>query len=451
MGRNNGEDVLKMNNDNFEVRILKNGTPVLLAIFPDSETVTLGITYNVGGRNEWKKGKEYDGVSHFLEHQFFKGNPEAGLDPIEVNQAFDALGGLTNAFTMEDTTCYYVKCLNTELDNAITLWNKLLIFGEIDKKEFDKESFVVRQEFKRIEDSPPSLLYRKMKKELHRGTSLEMDVIGNEDSLSSINLQQMETYRDEHYGMENAALMVLGNYDKESVFKKLNDTFGSKPAKSEKPKYELTSFKRANESKMKIVKVDKQTPLVFYGLGIKTLGGLSEDRAALEILMAYLTLGKSSLLREKLVRSGICAFATSFTELYQDVGNLILLAGTSPQSYPVAHDTTMKMLHELRTMNWTQELLDKIIERIEYSYRSNSEEPMSMLMGQATSLWRRGNFQSMEDRLFELNNISLETIHVVRDKLLGNLNGIYGIIGDIGDYEPSFPQDTWKGSFEIVQ
>ena len=117
-----------MKNENFEVRKLKNGTPVLLATFPDSETVTLGITYNVGGRNEWKKGKEYDGVSHFLEHQFFKGNPEAGLNPIEVNQAFDALGGLSNAFTMEDTTCYYVKCLNTELDNAINLWNKLLIF-----------------------------------------------------------------------------------------------------------------------------------------------------------------------------------------------------------------------------------------------------------------------------------------------------------------------------------
>ena len=77
MGRCNGEDVLKMKDENFEVRKLKNGTTVLLAIFPDSETVTLGITYNVGGRNEWNKGKEYDGASHFLEHQFFKGNPEA--------------------------------------------------------------------------------------------------------------------------------------------------------------------------------------------------------------------------------------------------------------------------------------------------------------------------------------------------------------------------------------
>ena len=348
-----------MTDDNFEVRKLKNGTPVLLATFPDSETVTIGISYNVGGRNEFNRGVEFDGVSHFLEHQFFKGNPETGLTPLTVNQAFDSLGGMTNAFTMEDTTCYFVKCLKTELDNAIDLWDKLLNFGEIDQKEFDKEAFVVKQEFRRMEDSPPFLLYTKIKKQLHLGTSLEMDVIGNEESLSKIKLHQMEEYRNEHYGMENAALMVLGNYNKDYVYKKLNDTFGTKPARSEKPKYELTTFTPSTESNFKVVKVEKQTPLVFFGLGIKTPGALSEDRAALEIIMSYLTLGKSSLLQEKLVRTGICAFASSFTELYEDVGNIVLLAGTPLDMYPQAHEASLKMLYQLLTMEWSQQRLDR--------------------------------------------------------------------------------------------
>ncbi|MCE7734811.1 MAG: insulinase family protein [Candidatus Heimdallarchaeota archaeon] len=448
MGRDYGTGVLIMSEENFEIRKLKNGTPVLLANFADSETVTIGITYNVGGRNEWNRGIEFDGVSHFLEHQFFKGNPEIGLDPLGVNQAFDSLGGMTNAFTMEDTTCYYVKCLNTELDNAIDLWDKLLIFGEIDQKEFDKEAFVVKQEFRRMEDSPTFLLYVKMKKQLHKGTSLEMDVIGNEVSLSKIKLHQMEEYRDEHYGMENAALMVLGNFDKEYVYNKLNDTFGSKAAKLDKPKYELTSYSPPTESKFKLVKVEKQTPLVFFGLGIKTPGALSEDRAALEIIMSYLTLGKSSLLQEKLVRSGMCSFATSFTELYQDIGNIVLLAGTPLEMYPQAHAASMKMLHQLLTMEWSSQLLDTIIERIEYSYRSNSEEPMSMLMGQASSLWRRGKFQSMNERLDELKNVTLDKIYEVRQKILTNLNGVYGVIGSDNSFVPEFPEGTWSGTFE---
>ncbi|MHA2029128.1 MAG: M16 family metallopeptidase [Candidatus Kariarchaeaceae archaeon] len=437
-----------MANDNFEVRKLNNGTPVLLATFPDSQTVTFGITYNVGGRNEWQRGIEFDGVSHFLEHQFFKGNPETGLNPISVNQAFDSLGGMSNAFTMADTTCYFVKCLNTELDNAIELWNKLLIFGEIDQEEFDKESFVVRQEFRRMEDSPVSLLYFTMKKQLHLGTSLEMDVIGNEESLSKITLSQMEEYRNEHYGMENAALMVLGNYSKDDVFNKLNNTFGNKPARDMKPSYNLTTYRKPVENRLKIVKIDKQTPLVFFGLGMKTPGGLSDDRAALEIIMAYLTLGKSSLLQEKLVRTGICAFATSFTELYEDVGNIFLLAGTPPTVYPQAHEASFKMLHEMLTMQWDQDILNNIIERIEYSYRSSSEEPMSMLMGQATSLWRRGKFQSMEERLNELKSTSLDKINEVKNKIFSNISGVYGVIGDEASFNSNFPSGTWEGIIE---
>ena len=438
--------------DNFDVRKLKNGTPVLLATFPDSESVTIGISYNVGGRNEYKRDASYDGISHFLEHQFFKGNPETGLTPFGVNAAFDALGGISNAFTTEDTTCYFVKCLNTEVYKAIDLWNKLLIFGKINQEDFDKEAFVVKQEFRRMEDSPPFLLYTKMKKALNKGTSLEMDVIGNEASLTSVTLEQMESYRFEHYGLENACLMILGNYDKEAVFNKLEKTFGVKETKSEKPRYELTSYTPPTESKLEILKVDKDTPLVFFGLGLKTPGAKSSDELALEILMSYITLGKSSLLQEKLVRSGVCAFATSFTQVYEDLGNLVLLAGAPPQIYPQAHEETMKMLYHVLNMELTEEWLENILNRIDYDYRSSSEEPMDMLSSQSTDYWRKGKFESMEERLAHLRSVTLDDIDRVRKQVFGNLEGIYGLMGgDTNAFTPQFPENTWNGTFQMKQ
>jgi len=116
--------------------------------------------------------------------------------------------------------------------------------------------------------------------------------------------------------------------------------------------------------------------------------------------------------------------------------------------YPQAHEASLKMLYQLFTMEWSQQLLNTIIERIEYSYRSSSEEPMSMLMGQAASLWRRGKFQSMYDRLDELKMVTLDKIHEVRKKILTNLNGVYGVIGTDDSFKPNFPDDTWTGSFE---
>ncbi|MHA2253417.1 MAG: M16 family metallopeptidase, partial [Candidatus Kariarchaeaceae archaeon] len=284
----------------FEVRKLRNGVPVLLETYKDGETTTIGISYNVGGRNEWKRGAEYDGISHFLEHVFFLGNEN--ITPKEVNEALDDLGGIDNAFTTEDTTCYFAKVLNTEIFNAIDLWNTLLTFGEISKQDFDKEAFVVKQEFRRFEDNPPFLLQVTLQKNLFKNTSLEMDVLGNLDSLSNVSMKQMEDYRSEHYGLENAILMVLGNFDKEKVFEKLEQTFGTKKVRSDKPKYQLTTYETPIQSFIKVVTIEKDTPLVFFGLDIKTPGGKSEYANAIDILSSYITLGKSSLLQKQLVR-----------------------------------------------------------------------------------------------------------------------------------------------------
>ncbi|MHA2404797.1 MAG: M16 family metallopeptidase, partial [Candidatus Kariarchaeaceae archaeon] len=378
----------------FEVRKLKNGVPVLLVSYKDGETATIGISYNVGGRNEWKRGKSMDGISHFLEHQFFKGAPP--LSSKIINERLDDLGGLDNAFTTEDTTCYFAKVLRSEIYNAIDLWSDLLVFGEISQKEFDNEAFVVKQEFRRFEDNPPFLLQVTLQKELFKGTSLEMDVIGNVESLSTVTLRQMEIYRNKHYGLENAVLMVLGNFDTEEVFAKLEETFGKRVVSPKKPRYELTSFEKPSKSSLKLISIEKDTPLIFFGLAIKTPGGSSKFAPALEILSAYLSMGKSSLIQKQLVRPGISAFAFAFTQLWEDVGQLMFVAGTPGPNYEQAHETSIKMLYEALTAEITPQLLEKICDRIEFSIRSNSEEPMDILFEQSTGYWRRGRFISME-------------------------------------------------------
>lgn len=424
---------------------LDNGIPVLMVDYPDGQTATIGITYNVGGRNEWKD-KTIDGISHFLEHQFFKGNEN--IDAFEVSKALDDLGGITNAFTTEDTTCYFTKCLNTEIDDAIDLWNELLRFGEISQEEFDKEAFVVKQEFRRLEDNPPALLFREIKKNLFAGTSLEMDVIGTEESLSNMTLKQMERYREEHYGLENAALMVLGNFNTDLVFKKLNETFGRRGIKGDKPKYELTDYTPESKSVMKTVHIDKETPLTFFGFGLKTPGGKSEEQNALNLFMAHLTLGESSLIQKKLVKSGICSFATSFTQKFEDIGCMVFIAGTPPQMYETAHNTAMQMLWDALHEEITQDDLDSICKRLEYDLRSTFEEPMMMLYAQSRNYWRTGEFKSLETILEELKSVKVEEFNNVRNMILFNLNGVYGTLGKTTDVDIGFPENTWDGEFE---
>lgn len=432
----------------FEIRELDNGVKVLLALFKDGETVTIGVSYNVGGRNEWKRDASYDGISHFLEHQFFKGDPEK-TTPLQVHQKIDSLGGMTNAFTTEQATCYFTKCLSEEVNEAIDLWSELLTYGKIAQEEFDKEAFVVKQEFRSFEDTPHFYLQTHMQKKLFEGTSLEMDVIGNEESLSSVTVQQMEEYRDEHYDLKNAILMLLGNFDRDEVYKRLNKRFGQRKLRMDKPHYELTQYEVPTKSEMRVVKIEKETPLVYIGTTIKTPGGRSEDKPALDLLSAFLSMGKSSMVQEKLVRTGITAFAFSYISTFEDTSSLNVIAGVPPPMLEKAHEGLFKMLYELLRREVKQEDLTNLCDRIENLSLSSSEEPLSLIFSQGFGYWNRGKFQTIEEAIVELRAVTMEEFSEVRRKVLGEFNGVYGILGKIAEFEPKFPEGTWKGEFKF--
>lgn len=437
-----------MSKINYETVHLKNGVPVLFAQYPDSLTISIGVSFNVGGRNEWKREKAYDGISHFLEHQFFKGRAEDDFGPDVVDMALDELGGMSNAFTTEPVTCYLTKCLKEELFNSIDLWNNLMQFGKISQEEFDKEAFVVKQEFRRFVDNPMFYLIVELGSKLHEGTSLEMTVIGDEESLSTVKLEQMEKYRAEHYDLSNASLLVLGNFDRDETLNKLNDTFGARPVSDSKPQQELTSYVSPTESKMRLFVYDKHSPLSLLGIGIKTPGGRSEDLAALTILKAYLTLGKASLLQEKLIRSGLTAFAFADTNIYEDIGDIKIVLGAPPQMVEQAHTALIQMLYEISKKDVTEEMLSEICDRIEFSKLKSTEEPLAVLFNQSLDYWARGKFLSLEDTMKELRAVTPKQYKIVRDKVFTHLNGAYLMMGTLNDFHPSFPENTFDGVFE---
>ena len=428
----------------FEVKNLNNGIPVLFITYPDSETVTIGVTFHVGGRNE---NLSIDGISHFLEHQFFKGNEH--LSSFMVNEKLDLLGGVSNAFTTEDTTCYLTKCLSAEIEPAINLWNELLSFGKISKEEFDKEAFVVKQEFRRFLDNPPFYLYTNIKSQLFKDTSLEMTVIGNEKTLNSISLQTMEDYRFKHYGLENSAIMILGGFDKENIFQKLNLTFGVRKIRKSKPQYPLTNYQQSTRSHMDGFIVKNESPFVFFGFGIKTPGGLSEDRLTIELLSSIFSLGRNSLLNKTLVRTGLASFAYADAEMHRDVGIFSIIVGTPVNTLEKANEKTFQMLYDFLNADITPSMLEKAIDQLEYRTMNLLEDPMSAMFNQSTSIWRNGRFISHEEDFKQLRTLTPKKFMTLRNKLFQHLDGIYGIIGDCKDFKPIFPNGTWDGNFVL--
>ena len=133
------------------------GIDCIFAPMEDSHSITIKIYCKAGSYYEDEK---HNGISHFLEHMFFKGGKKYQT-PKEVSLAIDKIGGDFNAFTSEEKVAYYVKCAPNYREVAFDVLSDMMVFARFDPEEMEKEKGVVIQELKMYEDEPRDVLEQK--------------------------------------------------------------------------------------------------------------------------------------------------------------------------------------------------------------------------------------------------------------------------------------------------
>src|SRR5918997_294266 len=137
----------------YRKMVFDNGLRIVMERMPALKSVTIGIWVNVGSRDE-RKGEE--GLSHFIEHMFFKGT--ASRSAAQISREIDALGGEMNAFTGRETTTFYVKVLDQHVQPALALLSDLFYRSELNPKEIEKEKQVILEEVRMVQDDPEDLV-----------------------------------------------------------------------------------------------------------------------------------------------------------------------------------------------------------------------------------------------------------------------------------------------------
>ena len=133
---------------------LPNGVRVVSERLPDLPSITVGIWVENGSRYE---RDEQAGISHFLEHLFFKGTKRRTAAAIA--EEIDAVGGVLNAFTGKEYTCYYAKVLREHLPLALDLLADIFTHSLFASEEIDRERSVIIQEISEVEDRPDDYVH----------------------------------------------------------------------------------------------------------------------------------------------------------------------------------------------------------------------------------------------------------------------------------------------------
>ena len=193
--------------------------------------------------------KQYPaGIAHFLEHKLF----ERG-DASDLMSAFTSLGADSNAFTSFTKTNYLFSATDYLLEN-VDLLDELVTSAHFTEDSILREQDIIQQEREMYQDDPYSCLFFSTLANLYPGTPLATDIVGSEESISQINLTNLQENFTRFYKPVNMSLFLVGNFDVERV----KDYFESKELKDldvqdvAREKFVLQDVKQTDSMRMEV-------------------------------------------------------------------------------------------------------------------------------------------------------------------------------------------------------
>jgi predicted Zn-dependent peptidase len=317
---------------------LGSGVSVITEEMPDVESSTIGIWVNTGSRNETSS---LSGVSHFIEHLLFKGTEKRTA--LDISKEIESVGGVLNAFTSREYTCFYAKVLNKDLPLAIDLLSDIFMNSKFDKKEIEREKLVVLQEIKMVEDTPDDLIHDLFAERFWKGHPLGWSTLGSAPTIKSMTRDDIIGYLGEHYHTGNVFITAAGGLSHDKVKRLLNRTFG-------RLKKTGTRMKVASPVHFPGTKLHKKKlEQVHLCLGLPTRSQSDPERYKVYLLNTILGSGMSSrLFQEIREKRGLAYSVFSYLNLCMDTGSLVTYAGTSTESFTEVVSLILKEYVKIR-------------------------------------------------------------------------------------------------------
>ncbi len=386
---------------------LSNGIRVVSETLPKSRSVSIGVWVKVGSRHE---PPEIGGISHFIEHLFFKGTEKRTAKDIAIEM--DSIGGEMNAFTSQETTTYYAKVVDEHLPVAIDILSDILIGSKFDPVEMEKERKVILEEIKGVEDTPDDYIHELFTGTVWPDNSLGRPILGTKETIRGLKHENIISYINDYYSPREIVISVAGNFEHGRLIDLLNESFG-RLSRGGVPKKEATpSFSRALTVKKKTL---EQIQLC---IGCKGLHYTSDDRYVISALNTVLGNSMSSrLFQEVREQRGLAYSIYSYVTSYRDTGLLTVYAGTDPAS---ALDVVRLVLKEFRKI--TEEGITpaeelRVKNQIKGSLVLSLESSNSHMSRLARQEIYYGKYLSMDDIIKGVEKVTADQVQQLAQQL----------------------------------
>jgi len=404
----------------FRKGYLDNEIPVLMERIRGVRSVCLGIWVKVGSRYETRRT---NGISHFLEHMFFKGTKTRSQKDIAVE--IDSLGGDLNAYTSKETTTFYVKLLDDYLDKGIELLMDIFLDSRLPEDEIEKEKGIVIEEIKMVEDTPDDYIHDLFSEYAWNREGLGLGILGTRKTVRSFTRKDLIEHIRKYYTVDNIVISCAGNIEHDDVLKVLNRYIGSISNSPQARPYSKQRFHYGTKV------VSKDCAEVHLCIGTEGIAQGSPERYAMLLMNTVVGAGVSSrLFQEVREQRGLAYSVYSFTSSYHDSGLFGVYAGTGSRKYQQVIDIVRDELVALKDTISEDELI-----RAKKQLKGNLVLALESTSGRMNNLARQeiyyGKYISPTEIIREIDGVRLSEVKVLSDRLFTDRKFTLAVLGPV--------------------
>ncbi len=411
----------------YKLKTLANGLTILTAPMAGAKTTAILIIVATGSKHETK---QQSGLSHFLEHLFFKGTLKRP-DTLTLTSELDKLGGVYNAFTSKEYTGFWIKTASNQIVPAIDVLADMLLHSKFDQEEIKRESGVITEEVNMYLDNPMAYIEEFFEECLYGDTPAGRTTIGTKANIARFKRQDFIKYLTSQYKTTNTFVCLAGKLPKQTE-KILANYFATWP-KGKAKKKPITKEKQAKPA----VKLHyKATDQAHFSLGVRTMPHNDKNIATLKVLGNLLGGSMSSRLFINLrERNGLCYYVKTNNENYSDTGYLTTRAGVTVNKIELAIKIILSEYKRLTTELVNEKELAKIKKFIAGRLALGLEGPdeiaswygLQLVINQQQT--KKNELVTPENLLKQINKVTAQDIRNLAKKIFTPHNLNLAIIG----------------------
>lgn len=393
--------------DKTKIIKLDNGLRIVIQKSGHAKTCSMGVWIASGSCFETP---ETAGTSHFIEHMLFRGTKTRSALDLAVEM--DEIGGILNAYTAKEMTCFYAHTLSEHMPKALDIICDMIANPKLSEDDITLEKGVIKEEIAMYEDSPEDLCADVYYENVWAGSMLASNILGTPETVDAVTKSSLEAHLAKFYVPERMVISFSGNFDEEAALEICKNYFSH----MKNTGFEISPVSAEYHTGITRIKKDfMQNQLI---LGFPGIALTDKRRHTVSLISSILGSASSARLFQRIREElGLVYSVDSASVSHLDAGVFIVCMGLSEKSEKKAITEALKIIADFPDTVTEKELM-RAKEQTVASFVMSLESVSSLASRNGRNVLLYGKVISEEEVIEKIRAVSLEELKATARELL---------------------------------